>query len=158
LLGYYLSDARLRLAEAVRHWPEYLGHGFFQSYKLTEIGPTHPTFTPDSWGQCLAALYNLLSSYERRAKRMRTEAQTQSGTSPTDSKSERPPTIVGCTDGTYAVLQSDGAAASFVDGKWQPGIAFESRDFLDMSMISNPASRSLLLTMAAEALAKSREQ
>jgi hypothetical protein len=156
LLGYYLSGARLRLAQAVRRWPEYLGHGFFQSYKLTEIGPTHPTFTPESWGQCLAALNDLLSSYEGRAERMRTEAQARSGASPTDSKPE--PTIVGCTDGTYAVLDSDGAAASFVDGKWQPGMAFESRDFLDMSMIRNRECRSLLLTMAAEALAKSRER
>lgn len=64
-------------------------------------------------------------------------------------------TIVGSTDGTFAILQSDGSAASFVNGKWQPGIAFESRDFLEMSTISNPALRTELLEQATEALAKS---
>ena len=71
---------------------------------------------------------------------------------------ERPPRIVGSTDGTWAVLKSDGSAASFVDGKWQPGIAFESRDFMDMSQISNPDVRAKILDEASEALAKSLEQ
>jgi hypothetical protein len=159
LLGYYLSDARLRLGEAVEHWPRrQLDSEFFQSFRLMEIGPSQPMFTPQGWGQCLAVLHNLLLAYERRAERTRIEAQTQSETSSTDNKPKRPPTVVGDTDGTYAILRSDGAAASFVDGKWQPGIAFESRDFMDMSVISNLSCRSILLTTAAEALAKSLEQ
>ena len=75
-----------------------------------------------------------------------------------DPKPMRPPRIVGSTDGTYAILRSDGAAATFVDGKWQPGIAFESRDFMDMSMISNVETRTRLLEEASEALAKSLDQ
>jgi hypothetical protein len=74
------------------------------------------------------------------------------------SKPIRPPRIVGSTDGTYAILRSDGAAASFVDGKWQPGIAFESRDFMDMSMISNVELRAKILEEASEALARSLDQ
>jgi hypothetical protein len=74
------------------------------------------------------------------------------------SKPMRPPRIVGSTDGTYAILRSDGAAASFVNGKWQPGIAFQSRDFMDMSMISNVEMRTKILEEASEALAKSLEQ
>ena len=72
-----------------------------------------------------------------------------------DPAPKRPPTIAGSTDGTYAILRSDGAAASFVDGKWEPGLAFESRDFLDMSNISIPELRAKLLEEASEALAKS---
>src|SRR5436309_2851735 len=49
----------------------------------------------------------------------------------------------GITDGTYAILQSDGAAASFVNGKWQPGIAWDTRDFLDMPVIKDPQRVSL---------------
>jgi len=71
---------------------------------------------------------------------------------------ERPPRIVGSTDGTWAVLKSDGSAASFVDEKWQPGIAFESQDFLDMSQISKPDVRAKILDEAADALAKSLEE
>lgn len=72
-----------------------------------------------------------------------------------DPKPIRPPKIVGSTDGTFAILRSDGAAASFVDGKWQPGIAFLSRDFMDMSVISNVELRTKILADAAEALADS---
>ena len=75
-----------------------------------------------------------------------------------DPKPMRPPKVVGSTDGTYAILRSDGAAASFVYGKWQPGIAFESRDFMDMSMISNVETRTRILNEAAEALAKSLDE
>ncbi|RTM03359.1 MAG: hypothetical protein EKK31_18530 [Hyphomicrobiales bacterium] len=159
LLGYYLSDARLRLAQVAEHWPiRQLDRDFLRSYRLTEIGPSQPMFTPERWGQCLTVLQNLLVAYERRAERTRPQAQTQSEIGSADSNPKRPPVIVGDTDGTYAILRSDGAAASFVDGKWQPGIAFESRDFLDMSEISNLGSRSILLTMAAEAMAKSLEE
>jgi hypothetical protein len=63
--------------------------------------------------------------------------------------------IVGSTDGTVAILQSDGSAASFVNGRWHSGIAFESRDFLEMSAISNTDLRTKFLEQAAEALAKS---
>ncbi len=80
-----------------------------------------------------------------------------SGQGETFQKSNRPPKVLGSTDGTYAILQSDGAAASFVNGKWQPGIAFESRDFLDMSVISKPDLHAKLLKEAAEALAKSMQ-
>lgn len=159
LLGYYLSDAGLRLSQVAEQWPlRQLDSDFLRSYRSTEIGPSQPAFTPERWGECLAVLQNLLAAYERRAEPTRTQAQTQLEIGSTDSEPKRPPIVVGHTDGTYAILQSDGAAASFVDGKWQPGIAFESRDFMDMSMISNRASRSILLTMAAEALAKSLEQ
>jgi len=75
-----------------------------------------------------------------------------------DPKLTRPPRICGSTDGTLAVLRSDGAAASFVNGKWEPGLAFESRDFMDMSMISNVETRTKILKEASEALAKSLEQ
>jgi hypothetical protein len=78
-----------------------------------------------------------------------------SGLGETFQRSNRPPKVLGSTDGTYAILQSDGAAASFVNGKWQPGIAFESKDFLDMSTISKPELQEKLLKEAAEALAKS---
>ena len=62
-----------------------------------------------------------------------------------DPKPMRPPRIVGSTDGTYAILRSDGAAASFVDGKWQPGIAWDTRDFLDMPEIGDVEVRTRIL-------------
>jgi hypothetical protein len=149
LFGYYLSDARLRLlqmAELCKEWR--LGGKFFKSYRLIAISPPQPAFTPECWEQCLAVLQNLLSSYESRAATGQTTAHP---------RRERA-TVVGDTDGTYAILQSDGAAASFVNGKWRPGIAFDSRDFLDMRTISQPQCVSILLEMAAEALAKSLEE
>ena len=89
---------------------------------------------------------------------MNGEALSAIGAGSMIDRPERQAKIVGSTDGTMAVLQSDGSAASFVDGKWQPGIAFESRDFLDMSQISKPDLRKRILEEAAEALAKSLEQ
>ncbi len=81
-----------------------------------------------------------------------------SGEGETFQKSNRPPKVFGSTDGTYAILQSDGAAASFVNGKWQPGIDFLIRDFLDMATISKPDLYEKLLKEAAEALAKSMKE
>ncbi len=70
---------------------------------------------------------------------------------------KRPPTVVGRIDGTFAILRSDGTAASFVNGKWQPGIAFDSRDFMEMSDIGESELRTRLLNEASEALEKSRD-
>jgi hypothetical protein len=73
------------------------------------------------------------------------------------TEQKRPPRVVGSTDGTFAILRSDGTAASFVNGKWQPGIAFDSRDFVEMSYISESELRTRLLNEASEALEKSRD-
>jgi hypothetical protein len=98
LLGYYLSDARFRLVQVA----ELLGRRnldleFLESYRLMEIGPSQPMFTPERWGQCFAVLLNLLLSYERKVECMRIQTQTQSETSSMDRKPKRPPTVVGDT-------------------------------------------------------------
>jgi hypothetical protein len=158
LLGYYLSDGRLRLIRVVKLWgAENLKAEVFQGYRLIEIDPSRPTFTPKGWGQCFAVLHDLLASFERRIERTRTQAQTQSETGPTDRERRGPPIVVG-SYGTYAILQCDGSAASFLDGKWQPGIAWDARDFLEMSVVSNAELVSILLNTASEALAKSLER
>jgi hypothetical protein len=158
LLGYYLSDARLRLIQVVKLWdPLKLDAEFFQGYRLIEIDPSRPTFTPKGWGQCFSVLHDLLLLYERRIERTRTQAQTQSETSSTDREPRGPPIVVG-TYGTYAILQHDGSSASFLEGQWQPGIAWDARDFLDMPVIGDAECVSILLNTASEALAKSLEQ
>src|SRR5207253_1548607 len=66
LLGYYLSDARLRLIRVVLLWrPENLGSERFESYRFITTGP-QPTFTPSSWGECFDVLHCLLLVYESR--------------------------------------------------------------------------------------------
>jgi hypothetical protein len=50
------------------------------------------------------------------------------------------------------------APASFVNGKWQPGIAWDTRDFPDMPEIADVETRARILSEAADALAKSWDQ
>lgn len=73
-------------------------------------------------------------------------------------KSKLAPVIVGTIAGTKCVLQGDGSAATFLKGEWQPGIAFDTRDFLDMPVIENAEATAKILDDASEALAKSLEQ
>lgn len=69
------------------------------------------------------------------------------------------PIIVGSsTDGAVVILQSDGSSATRLKGSWQPGIAFDTRDFLDMPVIGDEELRTSLLEQAAEALARSLDQ
>ena len=153
LLGYYLSDARLRLVEVVKLWgPRHLDSEFFHGFRSIEVGPFQRTFTPKRWGQCFAVLHDLLLSYEGRAERTRTGV-------PTDSKPKGPPTVVGDRETfAYAILQSDWSQASFAGGKWQPGILFDPRDYHDMYKIVDAEHRSALLDTASKALEKSRER
>jgi hypothetical protein len=73
-----------------------------------------------------------------------------------DIDRELTPVIVGSsTDGAVAILQSDGSSATRLKGQWQPGIAFDAKDFLDMPVIGDEELRSSLLAQAAEALAQS---
>jgi hypothetical protein len=74
------------------------------------------------------------------------------------SERKRPPTVAAGDNGTFVILQSDGAAASFVNERWRPGIAFASRDFLDMSDCGQGELAVKLLAEASEALARSRDQ
>jgi hypothetical protein len=69
-----------------------------------------------------------------------------------------PPVIVGTINGIMCVLQSDGSSATFINGKWQPGIAFATKDFQDMPVIENVEAVAKILNEASEALAKSLEQ
>ena len=69
-----------------------------------------------------------------------------------------PPVIVGTIRGIKCVLQSDGSSATFLNGKWQAGIAFAAKDFQDMPVIKNVEMIETILNEASEALAKSLEQ
>jgi hypothetical protein len=78
-LGFYLSDARLRLLQAVELWrpthpgiashvSQPLGSNFFARYRAITKGPVQPTFTPSGWGHCFGILSQLLSFHESRAR------------------------------------------------------------------------------------------
>ena len=73
-------------------------------------------------------------------------------------KPDLSPVIVGTLDGAKAILLQDGSAASFVNGQWQPGIAWDTRDFLDMPEIGNVETRARILSEAADALIESQDQ
>jgi hypothetical protein len=75
-----------------------------------------------------------------------------------DPKPDIPPVIVGSSTGAVCILQKDGSSATRLKGKWQAGIAFDHRDFLDMPVIHNEELRTTLLEQAAEALAKSLDR
>ncbi len=64
------------------------------------------------------------------------------------------PVVVGCRKGgAVAIVQHDGSSATRLNGIWQPGIAFDIKDFLDMPVIKDNELRTSLLEQAAEALA-----
>jgi hypothetical protein len=76
-----------------------------------------------------------------------------------DPKPDLPPVIVGSSaGGAVCILQKDGSTATRLNGKWQAGIAFDHRDFLDMPVIHNEELRTSFLEQAAEALAKSLDR
>jgi hypothetical protein len=75
-----------------------------------------------------------------------------------DPKPDLLPVIVGSSIGAVCILQKDGSTATRLNGKWQAGIAFDHRDFLDMPVICNEELRTSLLEQAAEALAKSLDR
>ncbi|HEY9676953.1 MAG TPA: hypothetical protein V6C76_03050 [Drouetiella sp.] len=68
------------------------------------------------------------------------------------------PTVVTTLDGDIAIIQADGSCASRVDGQWQPGIAFDSQDFVQMAKVGDKNKVQELLKAAAESLAKSLDQ
>jgi hypothetical protein len=74
------------------------------------------------------------------------------------STPDLPPIIVGTVNGDKAILSHDGSTASFVNGKWQPGIAWGTRDFQDMPEIGDVEIRRKILSEAADALAKSLDR
>jgi hypothetical protein len=73
-------------------------------------------------------------------------------------KPDLPPVIAGSTGGAVCILQKDGSSATRLKGKWQAGMAFDQRDFLDMPVIRDEELRTSLLEQAAEALAKSLDR
>jgi hypothetical protein len=76
-----------------------------------------------------------------------------------DPKPDLPPVIAGSsTGGAVCIIQKDGSSATRLKGKWQAGIAFDHRDFLDMPVIRDEELRTSLLEQAAEALAKSLDR
>jgi hypothetical protein len=158
LLGYYLSDARLRLLRVVLLWrPENLDSERFRGYRFETTGP-QPTFTPSSWGKYFDVLHYLLLVYESREEHAGNPVTKPLGISFMDPEPKLQPVIVRTTDRDYAIIQSDGSAATFVNGNWQPGITFDCTDFAEMSEVGDPESRTKLLNEASEALAKSLEQ
>jgi hypothetical protein len=55
--------------------------------------------------------------------------------------------------GNKMIITKDGLAATFKDGKWEPGFLFGGRAFMnDFSQVTDPVERDQILTHAADAL------
>ncbi|HEY9676952.1 MAG TPA: hypothetical protein V6C76_03045 [Drouetiella sp.] len=111
-----------------------------RTFRLGEAAKTESTAAERPWGE-----------NPRDARKL------ASGLGESIEKQKSPPTVVGSLDGSMAIIQANGSCASFVNGKWQPGIAFDSRDFITMAKIEDPDKVAKLLNDAAASLAKSIE-
>jgi hypothetical protein len=70
LMGYYVSNARLRLIRATLLWgPEKSGIEFHNEFRRLMNGPSEPKFDPGNWGNCYYVLHYLLLFYESKARR-----------------------------------------------------------------------------------------
>jgi hypothetical protein len=65
------------------------------------------------------------------------------------STSERPPPTIGKYEGAgWIVVLDQGRAASYRDGRWQPGVAFQSRTILEFDQVLDPDERARILAEA----------
>jgi hypothetical protein len=75
--------------------------------------------------------------------------------SPGDSNAA--PNVAVDEYGKVIVITREGAAASYVRGQWHPGISFEARDVMNLSVILDAGTVGNVLAQADAALKASLE-